>query len=343
MIVVNARFLTQPLTGVQRYAFEISMQIKLAQPDTLFVCPRNILHTKWAECLQAETLGPFTGHIWEQITLTHYIRRHPEAVLFSPGNTGPLWVKNQWITVHDLAFLQSPRAQHVLFVMGYRWLIPRLLKKAKGIFTVSETIKQELMQTYSLHAHKIQVTYNGLAAWMKKEKAKQYPKEKMILMVGSLSARKNLVALYKGFLQSGLASNYSLVIFGNRAKIYPWTQLPDHPNIFYVRHGDDELLLQYYQRAAILCSLSLYEGFGLPILEALHFGCRVICSDIPVYHELYQQKVRYCSTSDAEDIAQQLRETAADFETGEVSVVTLPAAYDYKVAASKIIHSIAGA
>jgi glycosyltransferase involved in cell wall biosynthesis len=343
MIVVNARFLTQPLTGVQRYAFEVSMQIKLTQPDTLFVCPPNILQTEWANRLQAEPLGPFTGHLWEQITLARFMGRHPEAVLFCPGNTGPLWVKNQWITVHDLAFLQFPQAQHFLFVMGYRWLIPRLLKNGKGIFTVSETIKQEIMKTYAIHADKIQVTYNGLAAGMKKEKTKQYSKEKMILMVGSLSARKNIRALYQGFLQSGLASTYSLVIFGNRAKIYPWTQLPDHPNIFYVSHGDDECLLQYYQRAAILCSLSLYEGFGLPILEALHFGCRVICSDIPVYHELYQQKVRYCSTSDAENIAQQLRKTAADFETGEVSAFALPAAYDYEVAASKIIHSITGA
>src|SRR4051812_10015581 len=103
-IFVNARFLTQPLSGVQRYGIECSLQIKKIRPATVFLTPPGAIHTEVAEQLGAQTIGTHSGHRWEQFDLVSYMRKQKGAPLVNLANTAPLFYSNNYITIHDLAF-----------------------------------------------------------------------------------------------------------------------------------------------------------------------------------------------------------------------------------------------
>lgn len=76
MIVVNARFLTQDITGVQRFAIEISKQLKRLYGENIqFVCPKNIVNTSLEKELEAKAIGNLTGHLWEQVDLPLYLKK----------------------------------------------------------------------------------------------------------------------------------------------------------------------------------------------------------------------------------------------------------------------------
>jgi hypothetical protein len=102
-IIVNARFLTRRITGLERYAIEISRQLKKIRPSLTFVAPKDIIHESIAEELNVECFGVLTGHLWEQIELPVFLRCKNNPLLINLVNTGPMWYRNQITVVHDLA------------------------------------------------------------------------------------------------------------------------------------------------------------------------------------------------------------------------------------------------
>lgn len=342
MIIVNARFLTQPLTGVQRYAFEVSMQIKRLAPDTIFITPADIRQTEWARALQAHAVGPFSGHLWEQTTLAVYVLRHKNATLFSPSNTGPVMVSRQMLTLHDLAFRQAETDQRFWFRMWYRWLIPHLLQRISGVFTVSDTMRQEIIRTYSYEPTRISVTYNGLSSVFFKSLANTAvgEKENIILCVGTISPRKNTDRLIAAFLESDRLKDYQLVLIGSTSSLFNPLTLPNHPRVMHLSDADDDCLSSYYRRACVAVCLSAYEGFGLPVLEGLAFGCRTVCSDIPVFRELYEGAVLFCDPDQRQDIIDQLESAALHKPAGNVPLNDLMQRYHVEKAARHILERL---
>lgn len=342
MIVVNARFLTQPLTGVQRYAFEVSMQIKKLAPDTLFVTPAAIRHRDWAKALNAQELGPFTGHCWEQITLARFMKKQKKAVLFSPANTGPLFIRKQFITLHDLAFRVFPADHRWIFRTGYNLLIPQLLHRISGVFTVSETIKQEIVRTYKVSATKVQVSSNGLGMEFlaSLEHEPTSPKENLILCVGTLSPRKQTQKLVEAFIESQGLPSYQLILLGKSSGNFQQHAVQAHPRIRWIPDADDDVLISYYRRAKVCCCLSAYEGFGLPVLEALAFGCATVCSAIPVFRELYSDYVTFCNPDDRQDIIDQLEQVTLHKQERTVPLEALLQQYNYAKAARQVLDTL---
>src|SRR4051812_40519713 len=102
-IVVNARFLTQPLSGVQRYGIECSRQIKKLYHEITFVCPQNVIHQDIAEELGVKIIGRREGHLWEQIDLPLYLAGMKYPPLLNLANTAPIRYRNNYVTIHDLA------------------------------------------------------------------------------------------------------------------------------------------------------------------------------------------------------------------------------------------------
>lgn len=88
-MIINARFLSQKLSGVQRFSIQTSIEIKKQFPEATFVTPKNILHKEIAEKLDAKVIGSFTGHLWEQIDLMTYCKKN-KKLLLCLGNTGPI-------------------------------------------------------------------------------------------------------------------------------------------------------------------------------------------------------------------------------------------------------------
>ena len=94
MIIVNSRFLTQKLTGVQRYAIEICLQLKqILDDDVIFVTPCNIIHKNIAQRLDAQIVGTHSGHLWEQWDLPRYLRKHGNPLLLNLSNSAPIVYK----------------------------------------------------------------------------------------------------------------------------------------------------------------------------------------------------------------------------------------------------------
>ena len=220
-IFVNARFLTQALSGVQRYGIECSRQIKKLYHEAIFVCPENILHHDIAEELEAQIVGKRTGHVWEQSELPLFLAKKGKPPLLNLANTAPFFYNNNYITIHDLAFYHHPEWNSKLFSAWYNILIPRLAYKCRHIFTVSKTMKDEITRCYHIPGPKISVTYNGIGQTMLSDKmADTGKKEKIILSVGSFNTRKNHQNLIAAFLQSDIKSTFQLVIIGDKNKVF---------------------------------------------------------------------------------------------------------------------------
>jgi glycosyltransferase involved in cell wall biosynthesis len=307
-IFVNARFLTQPLSGVQRYGIECSRQIKKSYPEASFISPPNILHDDIANELGVIVTGKKTGHIWEQTELPMFMAKQKQAPLLNLANTAPLLYSNNYVTIHDLAFYHHPEWNSRKFSTWYNILIPRLALRSKHVFTVSETVKRELIKCYGLPPSKISVTYNGISqAMLNHPPEYKKAKEKIILAVGTFNKRKNHQNLVSAFQASELKDEYQLVIIGDKNKIFTESGFDE---LHLVRHNikvyptlTEEELIAMYQQAEIVVSLSLYEGFGIPLLEGLYNGCKIVCSDIPVYKELYDGVAHFCNPANIENIA----------------------------------------
>lgn len=313
-LFINARFLTQPISGVQRYGIECSRQILKIYPNVEFLAPSDIIHHDLAKEFNVTIIGGYRGHNWEQIDLPLYLEQLGNPPLLNMGNAAPVAYKNTFVTIHDLAFMQKHKWNNLFFVSWYKWMIPRIAKKAKHIFTVSNTIKAEIQEILDVPADKISITYNGIAEHLQYATKHTTPKEKIILSVGSFNLRKNHEKLIEAFLQSGIKNEYTLIIIGDKSKVFKHTGLDDNElqnaNIKIMEGLTDEQLAELYQKAEIVASLSAYEGFGIPLLEGLHFNCKIICSDIPAYKELYDNYAYFCSPENIPGISKLLEDVA---------------------------------
>ncbi len=338
-IFVNARFLTQPVSGVQRYGIECSRQIKKIYQEVIFISPKAIINHDLATELNAIEIGAHTGHLWEQYDLPQYLKKMGNPPLVNLANTAPLRYSNNYLTLHDLAFFHHPEWNSRPFAMWYNFLIPRLLRNSKHIFTVSQTIKNEIVSHYRTNADKIAITYNGIAANM--QPGYSTLKQKLILSVGSFNTRKNHQKLITAFLQSPLKNTYQLAIVGDKNKVFKAANVDertlDANNIkIYQRLSDDELVTMY-RNAEIVVSLSVYEGFGIPLLEGLYYGCKIVCSDIPVYNELFSGYACFCNPTNETSINEALEKSvSAVFHPATALLET----YNYRESAKVIIDCI---
>lgn len=312
MIVVNARFLTQKLSGVQRFAIEICTRLKKEYGENIiFVTPRNILLEQTAKDLEAIVVGKHTGHIWEQWDLPRYLGQKGDPLLLCLCNTAPLYYRNKIVTVHDVAFMAYPQTFSKSFLYVYRFMIPRIMRSAKKVITVSEFSKREIVKYYGIDHQKITVVYNAVSADFRRTEDKQLRDEKYILAVSSLNYRKNFIAVLEAFgIFENTNNDTSLYIIGdlrntNFAGI-DIEQYKNNPRIRFLGRVSDKDLVRYYSNASMFVYPSIYEGFGIPPLEAQHCGCPVLVSDIPPLHEVTGDSGMYCNPHDTNDIADKM-------------------------------------
>src|ERR1700730_5192321 len=121
-VMVNTRTMSAALTGVQRYTAEL--------------CTR--LRGKVESISPSIPLQGILGHLWEQVCLPAQVG---SRLLWSPGNTGPMLISRQVVTVHDVAVLDHPEWYNSRFAAWYRWLLPRVVRRARRVIAVSEFTK----------------------------------------------------------------------------------------------------------------------------------------------------------------------------------------------------------
>lgn len=310
MLIINSRFLTQNITGVQRFAIEISKQLKKQLVDNVqFVSPKNIIHTDLAKELDVKVIGNKTGHLWEQIDLTKYLKSIDSPLVLNLANIAPLFYKNKIVTVHDIAYERFPQTFDWKFRLFYKLLIPNIIKTAKHTLTVSEFSKNEIHNLYATNLENIGVIYNAVNEIFKPKKIET--SEKYILAVSSLNYQKNFHSLVKAFNQLDDKST-KLYLVGsinkNFASIELLSEIEKNTNIVFKGRVDDNELIKLYSNAVCFVYPSFYEGFGIPPLEAQACGCPVVCSNVASLPEVGgADSVVYCDPYDAEDIKEKIK------------------------------------
>jgi len=306
-IVINCRFLTQPISGVQRFAIELSKELKKLNSNFVFVTPKNILHDEIFEELNAIVIGKFHGHLWEQIDLKRYVDAE-KALLISLGNTGPLFVQKQFITIHDLGFKHHPEWFSYKFRKVYNFLIPRIAKKALHIFTVSKTSKNEIIKMLNVQEDKVTVIHNAVAPVFTLAEAinrKSKNNQKYILTVSSHLPRKNFKRLISAFLKIE-DKEIKLIIVGNFSDIFKKEEFEENSRVIFKQNVGDKELIQLYKNASLFVYPSLYEGFGIPIIEAANYGTSLCISNISVFKEICEDQAVYFDPYSKEDIAEKI-------------------------------------
>jgi glycosyltransferase involved in cell wall biosynthesis len=308
-IYVNSRFLTQSITGVQRVAIELSLRLKQLDSSIEFVCPKDVIQHDIFEKLDAKVIGKRTGHFWEQIDLPRYLAK--DDLLINLCNSAPLFQK-MIVAVHDLAFLQKWHTFY--FRTFYKFLIPKILRSSLAVITVSNTIKKEINATYQIDLNKIHVIYPAVADSYRNYPVEATTHEKYILFIGSMDPRKNLLSILPAF---DMIENkdVKLKIVGGSESVFRKINLTyNNDKVEFLGRAPDSLLPQLYSDAIAFIFPSLYEGFGIPPLEAISFGCPVIGSDIEVLHEIYGNAMLYFNPTDISSIVGAINKVCSDTE-----------------------------
>jgi len=274
-IICNTRNINAPLTGVQRYTQAL-----------LHRAPENV-----AKISPSRPLSGITGHLWEQCMLPLHAHH---KILWSPANTGPLSVKNQVITIHDLSTIDHPEWFNYQFSNWYQFLLPKLVNRVAHIITISNFTKQRLIERYAVEEKRISVIYNGVdnsftsqdsSVIENMRKQLSIPSKNYLLAIGSLEKRKNLERQLLAWrtIQNHVPEDLWLVLLGGglqTSDIFRQIKLQGIPERVHIMgRVPEKLLSPLYAGALIFLYLSMYEGFGLPVLEAMASGTPVVTSN----------------------------------------------------------------
>ncbi len=315
-IVCNVRVLDAAMTGIQRYTHEILRRL----PTVDQIRPSR------------PAVG-VRGHAWEQLVLPF---RLGGRLLWSPSNTGPVTVGRQVVTVHDLATFDIPSGFSRSFRATYAAILPLLLPRVAAIITVSHFTRDRLMDRFGLPGEKIHVTHLAVdhdrffprdTAAIEAFRTTHRLPRRFALFVGAMSGRKNVAGLLTAW-QAALdridpevelivagGSGPSRVLEGTRLERLP-------PRTRLIGHVADQDLPLLYGAASLFTYPSLYEGFGLPVLEAMACGTPVLTSTTTSLPEVAGTAAILIDPHDLDDIATGL----VDFFAGRHDVATLRAA-----------------
>lgn len=317
-IFINGRFLTQDLTGVQRFAFEALNaldQLNLPWSMTLLVPPGTDCSALQLRHVQIRQVGSRQGHAWEQLDLPRFCR---DGLLLNLCNTAPAFKRRQIVTIHDAAVHAVPQAYSRSFRAAYKTLLPLIGKQARRVLTVSQFSAGQLTRYFGVHPDKIRVLKEGGehvltipadTGVLHKHALTQRP---YLLAVSSLSPNKNFGAVIEAIRLMD-KPNFDFVIAGgaNPAVFNQGLgELP--PFVKYVGRVSDAELRALYEHAALFVYPSFYEGFGLPPLEAMNCGCPVLVSNAASLPEVCGDAAIYCDPQRPADIAQQIARIMAD-------------------------------
>jgi glycosyltransferase involved in cell wall biosynthesis len=324
-IIINGRFLTQRVTGVQRYARELVQaldRVVTSRPDLKItvMSPRNFDVPKTWRNITIREVGSLQGHAWEQIELPWHSRG---KVLFCPGNTAPIisLLGSQTVitTVHDLSYKYFPTAYSYSFRFWYSLIIPCVLRRANAVITVSEAENRAICAQYPEAASRLRTIANGGLPADEHTQLHETENESRgyVLYVGSLSKRKNFPGVFEAACRLARKRNFNFLFVGGAAKgiidpdLAMQTDCPS--NIRFTGQVDDPgALISYYQRAACLVFPSFYESSGLPPIEAMACGCPVIVSNIPALKERCGDAALYCDPYDVGSMTESIERCMDD-------------------------------
>ena len=312
---INGRFLTQAMTGVQRFATEITLALDaLAASGEITPAPRLLMPRGAAvpslRTLRVETVGGHTGQIWEQWDLPSALG---DGFLLNLGNTAPLRLRGrQAVVIHDAGVFDTPDSYSSAFRAWYRLLHRALPRRGARLLTVSEFSRARLALRLGVAAARIGVVAEG------GEHILRAPADDAVLAQHGLTPHRYALVVGTGAAHKGLdALRGAAALLAARGMIMVVVGGAD-PAVFRSRFdgtGDavrplgrqsDAALRALYENAACLLFPSRYEGFGLPPLEAMWCGCPVIAARAGAVPEVCAEAALWCDADAPDTLAAQI-------------------------------------
>lgn len=296
-VLIDGRVLKHgEFSGVQRYAHELLGALrKLALPF---------------DVAEPRTTSRYGRQCWEHFVLPRLAGRY--KVLFCPANVAPLYIPRRTrlvVTIHSLSFMEIAESYRWTFRNYYRLVVPKAMRRADAIITVSHAEAERIAARFPSVAAKIRVIPLGVGrTFAPPREPRRLP---VVLFVGSLSAAKNLHRLLAAFAEIRDKTPCAVWIVGRKG---PAFALAPETAALIARIGADRVrwlgqindsgeLAAIYQSAALLVFPSLYESFGLAALEAAACGTPALVSDIPALREVMGDAAAYVNSCDVRAMA----------------------------------------
>lgn len=308
--VIDGLFLTQKITGTQRYAYEIVNELdKIIEKDFVeILVPEYAENLPKYEHIIIVKYGKRKGIMWQQFDMGRYLLKEKKLGIFF-NNVFPLLYAHGIITIHDVCYKANPQfyssIRDKLSMLWHRLNYWAAIHSTMKILTVSEFSKSEIIKYYNADPDRITVIYNS---WQHIDKINysddtfdKYPMlkaDKYYFSMSTLGANKN----FKWILYAAKNNpNETFAIAGGgklkgASEAMGFTNLP---NIHFLGYVSDEDAKTLMANCKAFLFPTLYEGFGIPPLEAVYCGCRkIIISDTPCMREIYGDFAEYINAYD---------------------------------------------
>lgn len=331
-VIIDSISLLSPLTGIGRYTYNIAANMQKNGEHTLYffygyastelIEPKKRSKARYLKALvsRSDTIKKL---LRKAIFATRRFSTKKFDIYWEP-NFIPLEnikAKRVVTTVHDFSFILHrdfhPKGRIEYFEKNFSQNIYR----SDYIITGSEFTKREILQRLDFPKERVEVIYHGV------DHDTFYPRndaivpfllpQKFILFVGSIEPRKNLLGLLEAYniLAPDIKERYKLVLVGFKGwenqEVMRLIQ-KNKQNIYYLGYVTDEELAKVYNLASLFVFASFYEGFGLPVLEAMACGTPVVCSNSSSLPEVGADAARYFDPKNIQDIAQTIASVLAD-------------------------------
>ncbi len=341
-IGVNARFLLSgKLEGIGWFTHEIFSRVTQLMPEVEFVFffdrkpNQKFLYNSNVKgvIVPPQARHPFLWYWWFEWSIPKVLKQYKIDLFISPD--GYLSLKTDVptiITIHDLAFYHFK--QHVPYLVNkyYNRYTPKFAKKASHIVTVSEFSKQDIISRYAINEQKISVIGNGCNNKIipLDERQQQLVRNhytsraQYFIYIGAMHPRKNISGLLKAFdkFKAQYSSNIKLVLVGRMAwktkeinKVFNAMHFAD--DVVKVGHLEREELSKVLGAAMALVYPSFFEGFGIPLLEAMHAEVPIITSNRSSLPEVAGDAALYVNPNNNEELVEALLRIAKDYTLRE--------------------------
>lgn len=288
-------------TGIGQYTIMLENILSDLKLDTIKV-NKNLL-----EKIKNKTIRRFFYLIWlNSIFLMKllYINK-PITVFFTNFTVPMIKIPNvKYISViHDLCPFKYPECSSKFINEYEKNNIINAIKKSDLVITVSKTIKKELVETFKLDENKIHVVYNTIPSYFFMANYNDLilnkyniESKKYILSVATLNKRKNIPLLISAFHEiSKKYQDVKLVLIGGMGSEDKKCIMQDNKNIIFTGYIKDEYMPIFYKNALLYVYPSIYEGFGIPILEAQYSNTPLLCTNIEVFKEIAGNGAKFCN------------------------------------------------